>query len=227
MKNEELLENLKTKYETVLAEDADITNEIKKLSKERYELCCTDKIENLKEKELILKNGKSFKGIIKSLFKCPNGKPIDVLINVLNYFCAFLVIGSVNYIISIRNFSGISKIIAHILAAIITTLIVSIPVFQVIYINKVNKKYNLEEVSLELENAKKRREIVGKELKSKKSLHEIKQQKLDELENAIKSIKEIMDSQTQTDNYNFTSEQTVELDTYEKEEGKTLKLERK
>ena len=76
-------------------------------------------------------------------------------------------------------------------------------------------------------NAKKRKEVVVEELEIKKSLHEIKKQKLDELEGAIKSIEEIMNTQSQIDNYDLTNEQAVELNIETKEEEKKLKLERK
>ena len=68
MSNEELLKNLKTKYETILSEDDNISKEIEKLSKERDELPSTDKIKKLEEIEYILKNGKTFKDKLKRFF---------------------------------------------------------------------------------------------------------------------------------------------------------------
>ncbi len=229
MNNKELLEKLKSTYETILGEDVDITKEIEKLSKERDELYSSDKIKKLEKNEFILKNGKSFKGILKSYFSNPDGEPLYIVSNIIvNLFYFGLVAFSV-YMIFGTTYTcpSIVRAIMYVLAVIEVALGVSMPVTDIIHINKVNKKYNLEEISLELENAKKRKEVVVEELELKKSLHEIKEQKLNELEGAIKSIEEIINTQSQTDNYDLTNEQAMKLNIETKEEGKKLKLERK
>lgn len=194
----------------------------------------TGKIEELEAKEFILKNGKSFKGKMKSFFASPTGGAVCVLNNIftavifLVLACA-VYIGHYEYLIAEHKvvLPDLGMKILYFFDAILAGTLLSMPISSIININKVNKKYKLEDTSLELENAKKRKEIVDEELKLKKSLHEIKKQKLDELEGAIKSIEEIMDTQRKVNNYDLANEQVVELDIFEKEEEKKLKLERK
>ncbi len=227
MNCEEFLENLKEKYETILDEDGKISKEIEELTKEKHELCSNDNILKLEEKEYILKNGKSFKGKLKSFFGLPYGdKELTIKKIVLYIICLLFLI----FLYCMTFSAGIhhtDKIIGYIFNAIATAACLTLPIGDIVYINKVNKKYKLEDVSLELDKTKKRNEEIIKELKLKKLLHEIKEQKLDELKATIKCITEIINTQSQADNLNLSNEQVVELDTYEKEEGKKLKLERK
>ncbi len=232
MNNEELLKILNDKYETILTEDKELSIEFEKLVQEYNELYHSDKIKKLEEKEFILKNGKSFKGKMKSFFASPTGGANCVFNNIFDAVILLVLagaayIGHYEYIISEHKaFPEIGMKILYFLDAILAGSLLAIPISSIININKVNKKYKLEDISLELENAKKRKEVVVEELELKKSLHEIKEQKLDELEGAIKSIEEIINTQNSVDNFDLTDEQVVELNTYEKEEKK-LKLERK
>ena len=228
MNSEKLLEILKERYEAILIEDTEITKEIEELSKEKHELCSNDNILKLEEKEYILKNGKSFKGKLKSFIGLPYGNKEQTIRKIVLYII-YLVSLTFLYSITFSTAShhSIDKIIGYILDAIATAVGLTLPIGNIVYINQVNKKYNLEDVSLELDKTKKRNEEIVKELKLKKSLHEIKQQKLNELDATIKTIVEIMNAQSQVDNFDLTNEQVVELDIETKEEGKKLKLERK
>ena len=231
MNNEELLKILNDKYETILTEDKELSIEFEKLVQEYNELYHSDKIKKLEEKEYILKNGKSFKGKLKSFFASPTGGAMGVLNNIFDAVILLVLagaayIGHYEYIIAEHKaFPEIGMKILYFFDALLAGSLLAIPISSIININKVNKKYKLEDVSLELENAKKRKEVVVEELELKKSLHEIKKQKLDELEGAIKSIEEIMNTQREVDNFGLANEQTVDLNI--SEEGKTLKLERK
>ena len=231
MNNEELLEILKDKYEKILSEDKELSIEFNELIQEYNELYHTDKIKKLEEKEFILKNGKSFKGKMKSFFASPTGGAMGVLNNIFDAVILLVLAGAVYighyeyFIAEHKAFPEIGMKIFYFFDAVLAGSLLAIPISSII--NKVNKKYKLEDVSLELENAKKRKEVVVEELELKKSLHEIKKQKLDELEGAIKSIEEIMNTQSQIDNYDLTNEQAVELNIETKEEEKKLKLERK
>ncbi len=233
MNNEELLEILKDKYEKILSEDKELSIEFNELIQEYNELYHTDKIKKLEEKEFILKNGKSFKGKMKSFFASPTGGAMGVLNNIFDAVILLVLAGAVYighyeyFIAEHKAFPEIGMKIFYFFDAVLAGSLLAIPISSIININKVNKKYKLEDVSLELENAKKRKEVVVEELELKKSLHEIKKQKLDELEGAIKSIEEIMNTQSQIDNYDLTNEQAVELNIETKEEEKKLKLERK
>ncbi len=231
MNNEELLKILNDKYETILTEDKELSIEFEKLVQEYNELYHSDKIKKLEEKEYILKNGKSFKGKLKSFFASPTGGAMGVLNNIFDAVILLVLagaayIGHYEYIIAEHKaFPEIGMKILYFFDALLAGSLLAIPISSIININKVNKKYKLEDISLELENAKKRKEVVVEELELKKSLHEIKKQKLDELEGAIKSIEEIMNTQREVDNFGLANEQTVDLNI--SEEGKTLKLERK
>ena len=232
MSNEELLENLKAKYEMILAEDKELFIKLQQLVQENNELNYSDKIEELETKEFILKNGKSFKGKINSFFASPTGGAVCVFNNIFKaviylFFAVAVYIGHYEYLIAEHKVVlpefGMKRL--YLFDALLAGTLLAMPISSIINIYMVNKKYKLEDISLELENAKKRRKVVGKEIELTKSLYEIKEQKLGELEGAIKSIEEIMNTNSQIDNYDLTNEQEVDLKT--REEGKKLKLERK
>ena len=227
MSNEELLENLKTKYETILNEDANISKEIEALSKEISELSSNDKIKELEEIEFILKNGKSFKGKLKSFFALPyDGGPFKAFRKIIIcavFLCGLAFINGLTFITSIHH--SIYAIIVYILEAIVTITALAFPIMDIVYINKVNKKYNLEDISSKLENSKKRKEEIEKELDLQEKLHQTKQIKLSELQTTMQNIMEVINISSPVDNFDLTNEQVI--DSKAKDEGKKLILEKK
>ena len=228
MSNEELLENLKAKYETILNEDANISKEIEELSKEINELSSSEKIKKLKEIEFILKNGKSFKGKLKSFFALPYDGGQSSAFGKILYYASILLMLVIDYSITFMyasNLHSIDTIFAYFLNALLTIYILSLPICDIKYINTVNKKYNLEDVSSKLENSKKSKEEIEKELELQEKIHQTKQIKLAELKTTMQNIIEVINISSPVDHFDLTNEQEVNLET--KEEGKKLKLERK
>lgn len=223
MSNEELLENLKAKYETILNEDANIAKEIEALSKENNELSSNDKIKKLEEIEYILKNGKTFKDKLKRFFSILTQNSLSIIF--IYFFEIAVLILFYDITFSLGNDNTFFKLIVYAFDAIVTAATLVVPIYASVHIHKISKKYKLEEVSLELKNTKERKEFINKELELKKSLHEIKQQKLSELEGAIKCIEEFLNVQSPIDNFDLTNKQELNLET--KEEGKKLILEKK
>lgn len=228
MSNEELLENLKTKYETILSENANISKEIEALSKEINELSSSDKIKKLEEIEFILKNGKSFKGKLKSFFALPyDGGPFNAFRKIVIYaifLCALAFIYSLTFLYVSIQYNIVISIFIYFIDALVTICSLSFSIFDIKYINKVNKKYNLEDISLKLENFKKRKEEIAKELELQEKIHQTKQLKLSELKTTMQNIIEVINISSPVDNYDLTNEQEVNLET--KEEGKKLILEK-
>lgn len=220
MNNEELLENLKAKYETILSEDANISKKIEELSKEKDELPSTNKIKKLEEIESILKNGKSFKGKLKSFFALPyNGGPFNALHKIIIYaifLCALAFIYSLTFMgVSIHH-NIVINIFVYFLDTLITVGAFAFPIADIVYINKINKKYKLEEVSSELDETKKRKEEITKNLELQEKLHQTKQIKLSELQTTMQNVIEVMNISFQEDSYDST----------EKEKEKKLVLKR-
>ena len=228
MNYEEFLAKLKEIYNTTLEEDINITKEIEELSNEKHELCANDNILKLEEKEYILKNGKTFRGKLKSFIGLPYGdkeKTIKKIVLFIIYLVLLTFLYGVTF--SIGFHYSIDTIIAYIFDAFVTVAGLTLPVCDIIYINKVNKKYKLEDVSLELANVKKRNEEIIKELKLKKSLHEIKKQKLIDLKTTIQNVTEVLNAYNLIKENTLTGEQVMNINRESKEEGKKLKLERK
>ena len=205
MNNEELLENLKTKYETILSEDANISKEIEELSKERDELLSTDKIKKLEEIKFILKNGKSFKGKLKSFFSVLMQNSLLNIVIYIFEIAALIVAYDLTFSLSIDKI--FIKLIIYALDALMTMASLVMPIYASVHIHKINKKYKLEEVSSELDETKKRKEEVDKNLKLQEKLHQTKQIKLSELKTTMQNIMEVMDISFQGDSYDSTKKE--------------------
>ena len=222
MNNEELLAKFKEIYNTTLEEDNGIYKEIEELSKENNELFSNEKIKKLEEIEYILKNGKTFKDKLKRFFSILTQNSLSIIF--IYIFEIVVLITAYDLTFSLGIDSIFIKLIIYALDALMTAATLVMPIHASVHIHKIDKKYKLEEISLELKNTKERKEFINKELELKKSLHEIKQQKLSELEGAIKSIEEFLNVQSPVDNFDLTNEQEVNLKT--KEDGKKLILEK-
>ena len=222
MNNEELLAKFKEIYNTTLEEDNGIYKEIEELSKENNELFSNEKIKKLEEIEYILKNGKTFKDKLKRFFSILTQNSLSIIF--IYIFEIVVLITAYDLTFSLGIDSIFIKLIIYALDALMTAATLVMPIHASVHIHKIDKKYKLEEISLELKNTKERKEFINKELELKKSLHEIKQQKLSELEGAIKSIEAFLNVQSPVDNFDLTNEQEVNLKT--KEDGKKLILEK-
>lgn len=219
MTYEELLAKLKEIYNTTVDEDNDIYEEIKELSKEKYDLYSEDNIKKLEEREFILKNGKTFKSKLKRYFSVlMQGSLLSIFIYIFG-IAALIMAYYLTFSLGLDN--QVVKSIVYALDAMMTAAFLVMPISSFVQIHKIDKKYNLEEVSLELKNAKERKKIVDKELVLKKMLHDCKQQKLAELRTTIRNITEVINVHNKENV--LETEQLTEI----KEEGKTLKLERK
>lgn len=214
MSNEELLKNLKTKYETILSEDDNISKEIEKLSKERDELPSTDKIKKLEEIEYILKNGKTFKDKLKRFFSILTQNSLSIIF-IYIFEIAFLITAyDLTFSLGIDNI--VIKLMVYALDALMTAATLVMPIHASIHIHKIDKKYKLEEISLELKNTKERKEFINKELELQEKLHQTKQIKLSELQTTMQNVIEVMNISFQEDSYDST----------EKEKEKKLILKR-
>lgn len=219
MTYEELLAKLKEIYNTTVDEDNDIYEEIKELSKEKYDLYSEDNIKKLEEREFILKNGKTFKDKLKRYFSVlMQGSLLSIFIYIFG-IAALIMAYYLTFSLGLDN--QVVKSIVYALDAMMTAAFFVVPISSFVQIHKIDKKYNLEEVSLELKNAKERKKFVDKELVLKKMLHDCKQQKLAELRTTIRNITEVINVHNKENV--LETEQVTEI----KEEGKTLKLERK
>ncbi len=214
MSNEELLENLKTKYETILNEDDNISKEIEKLSKERDELPSTDKIKKLEEIEYILKNGKTFKDKLKRFFSILTQNSLSIIFIYIFEIAVLITAYDLTFSLGIDNI--VIKLMVYALDALMTAATLVVPIHASIHIHKIDKKYKLEEISLELKNTKERKEFINKELELQEKLHQTKQIKLSELQTTMQNIMEVMNISFQEDSYDST----------EKEKEKKLVLKR-